>query len=91
MRRYRLRELREDHDLSQQALADYLKITQTSYSKYELGQRGIPVEALDQLADYYYTSVDYLIRRTDKKQPYPKSEGWTGASAAAAGNGSQSL
>lgn len=67
----RLRDLREDHDLTQQQLAALLQTHQTTYSSYELGKLGIPVSALHKLADFYGVSVDYLLGRTDQKAPYP--------------------
>lgn len=70
----RIRELREDHDLPQKLLANYLHCTQASYSRYELGTREIPVVVLVQLADFYHTSLDYLVGRTDDPRPYPKSK-----------------
>lgn len=70
----RIRDLREDHDLLQKEIADYLQCTQVSYSHYELGKRDIPTDVLLKLADYYHTSVDYLLGRTDVKSPYPKSK-----------------
>ncbi len=72
MYRLRIRDLREDHDLSQKILAEYLQIHQTTYSDYELGNLNIPISALHALADYYDVSVDYLLGRTDVKKPYPK-------------------
>lgn len=69
----RLREIREDKDFSQTYIAKLLKTSQQQYSKYELGIRSIPIEKLNVLADYYDTSVDYLIGRTDERKPYPKS------------------
>ena len=72
MYRNRLRDLREDHDLNQAALAEYLQIHQTTYSDYELGKLNIPISVLHKLADYYHTSIDYLLGRTAEKQPYPK-------------------
>lgn len=68
----RLRNLREDKDLKQKDLAELLKIHQTTYSDYELGQLNIPVAALHILADFYNVSVDYLLGRTNQKEPYPK-------------------
>lgn len=68
----RLRNLREDKDLSQKSIAEYLQIHQTTYSDYELGRLNIPVTALNQLADYYQTSVDYLLGRTKENKPYQK-------------------
>ena len=66
----RLRDLREDRDLSQTAVAKLLHMSQTGYSKYETGENDIPTHVLIALADFYYTSVDYLLGRTDKKSPY---------------------
>jgi len=68
----RLRDLREDRDLKQKDLADYLKIHQTTYSDYELARLNIPVAVLHALADFYHVSVDYLLCRTNEKTPYPK-------------------
>ena len=72
MYRNRLRDLREDRDLKQAALADYLQIHQTTYSDYELGKLNVPINVLHALADYYDTSIDYLLGRTSEKKPYPK-------------------
>ena len=68
----RIRALREDNDLRQSDLAKYLNCTQVSYSHYELGKRDIPTEILIALADFYKTSIDYLLGRTDIKEPYKK-------------------
>ena len=68
----RLKDLREDADLSQTALGNAIGIPQRTYSYYENGQRMIPPEVLSRLADFYHTSVDYLLGRTDQKEPYPK-------------------
>lgn len=68
----RLRDLREDRDLNQKEIATYLKIHQTTYSDYELGNLNVPVAALHKLADLYGVSVDYLLGRTDVAKPYPK-------------------
>lgn len=67
-----IRDLREDADLTQKKVADYLLCDQSLYSKYERGERAIPVELLDKLADLYGVSVDYLLGRTDVAKPYPK-------------------
>ena len=72
MYRNRLRDLREDHDLNQKALAEHLQVHQTTYSDYELGKLNIPINILHKLADFYGTSNDYLLGRTAEKQPYPK-------------------
>ena len=63
----RLRDLREDSDLTQTALAKMLGMSQTGYSKYETGENDVPTQILIKLADFYGTSVDYLLGRTDKK------------------------
>lgn len=60
----RLRDLREDHDLSQTNIANLLHIQQTVYSRYERGFQTIPLEHLITLADYYHVSVDYILGRT---------------------------
>ena len=73
MRFERIRDLREDRDLNQTAIANYLATDQPGYSCYERGIRDIPIEILMKLADFYETSVDYLIGRTDVYRPYPKS------------------
>jgi transcriptional regulator with XRE-family HTH domain len=63
-----IRNLREDHDKTQQELAEYLHVRQTTYSKYELGKINIPIEVFIKLADYYDVTVDYLLGRTNKKK-----------------------
>lgn len=70
----RIRDLREDRDLLQKDLADYLNCSQVCYSNYEIGKRDIPTEILSKLAEFYNTSTDYLLGRTDEKKPYPKSK-----------------
>lgn len=72
MYRNRLRDLREDKDMKQKELAEYLQIHQTTYSDYELGKLNIPIPVLHALADYYETSVDYLLGLTSEKKPYRK-------------------
>ncbi len=69
--RLRIRDLREDSDLKQKDIAEYLICDQSLYSKYERGERPLPLELADRLADYYGVSVDYLIGRTDVREPYP--------------------
>lgn len=69
----RLKDLREDHDLKQEDVAKILNISQTNYSKYELGKISIPISSLITLADFYNTSVDYFIGLTDEINPYPKA------------------
>ncbi len=68
----RLRDMREDRDLTQAAVAEILHVRQNTYSQYELGVHAIPVEALCRLADFYGVSVDYLLGRTDVSKPYPR-------------------
>ena len=70
----RLYDLREDNDLKQRELAALLNCSQVCYSYYELGRREIPLELLMKLADFYKTSVDYLLYRTDNPAPYEPSE-----------------
>ncbi|MBO1304753.1 helix-turn-helix transcriptional regulator [Enterococcus sp. 669A] len=69
---YRIRDLREDADLSQEQLAKQLNVSQTTYSRYETGKLDIPSQSLIILANYYSTSVDYLLNLTNEKRPYPK-------------------
>lgn len=69
-----IRELREDHDLSQTEVAKLLGMSQTGYSKYETGENDIPTGILIVLAEYYRTSVDYLLGLTDMQTPYPRAE-----------------
>lgn len=70
----RIRDMREDADLLQKDIAEYLQCTQVSYSHYELGKRDIPTEVLIRLAIYYKTSTDYILGLTDIKKPYPKTK-----------------
>ena len=67
----RIRALREDKDLKQRELAEYLHCSQVSYSYYELGARDIPSEDLIQLAKFHHTSIDYLLGITNDPRPYP--------------------
>ena len=66
---YRLRDLREDADLSQTQVARYLGMSQTGYSKYETGENDVPTQVLIRLARFYHTSTDYLLGLTDKRDP----------------------
>ena len=68
----RIKDLREDKDITQQELSKFLNISQVAYSYYELNKRNIPLELLSKLADFYNTSVDYLIYRTDEFKPYKR-------------------
>ena len=69
----RIRDLREDKDLKQCDIAKLLNVSQVAYSYYELGKRQIPIDLLIRLANFYNTSVDYLLGLTDERKPYPKS------------------
>lgn len=70
--RLRIRDLREDADLKQRQIAEYLVCDQSLYSKYERGERDLPLEAAVKLAQFYKVSVDYLVGLTDVREPYPK-------------------
>lgn len=65
----RLRDLREDNDMTQQQVADYLRMKQPQYSRYEKGYRDIPSDVLIALADLYNTSTDYILERTNNSDP----------------------
>ena len=69
----RLKEIRKDRDLTQTRVAEFLGMKQQQYSEYEIGKRLIPIETLDKLADFYNTSIDYLLYMTDNRLPYDKS------------------
>ena len=66
----RIKDLREDNDLTQAEIAKLLHIKQNTYSQYENGQRQIPIKCLIELARYYKTSTDYILGLTDNKKPY---------------------
>lgn len=66
----RIKDLREDHDLTQKEIAEYLHIKQNTYSQYENGQRQLPIDALIALAKYYHTSTDYILGLTNERKPY---------------------
>jgi len=68
----RIRALREDADLTQAAVGRAINIPQRSYAYYENGQRMIPPTVLCALAQFYRTSVDYLVGLTDERRPYPR-------------------
>ena len=71
--RIRIRDLREDSDLTQREIADYLMCDQSLYSKYERGERVLPLEIAVKLAQYYHTSIDYLVGLTDVRTPYERT------------------
>ncbi len=70
----KIRELREDNDLTQSELSKILGMSQTGYSKYETGENDIPTNILIAMAKYYQTSVDYLLGLTPVKCPYPRGQ-----------------
>ena len=67
----RIRDLREDRDLTQKQMAEVLNCSQRIYSNYERGDVDIPTEILRKLAEFHHTSVDYLLGRTNVRAPYP--------------------
>lgn len=69
----RLKEIREDRDLTQKEICRVLNISQVVYSRYETGIRLIPIDKLVKLAEYYKVSIDYILGLTDEIKPYPKS------------------
>jgi len=69
----RLKDLRENKDLLQRDVANFLNVDQSTYSKYEQEKVSIPLECLYKLADFYNTSIDYIIYRTDDRKPFKKS------------------
>ena len=70
----RIRDLREDKDLKQRELAEILNCSQRIYSNYERGEVDIPTQVLIKLAEFYNTSVDYLLGLTDEKKTYPRKK-----------------
>lgn len=72
LRYERIRNLRIDRDLTQQEIAEVLHIKQNTYSQYETGTLNYPLEVVVSLAQFYGTSVDYLLGLTDEQRPYPR-------------------
>lgn len=70
----RLKDLRTDHDLTQENMADILKCHREVYRRYESGIRTIPIDYLVTITKYYNTSTDYLLELTDVKTPYPPTK-----------------
>ena len=66
----RIRDLREDNDLNQTAVANMLNMSQTGYSKYETGENDIPTATLIKLANFYHVSIDYLLGQTNNPKRY---------------------
>jgi len=70
----KVRDLREDKDLTQQKMAEYLNVTQATYSRYESGELDIPTSVLIKLAGYHKVSIDYLLGLTDNPKPYGRKQ-----------------
>lgn len=70
----RLKDLREDNDLLQKDIAKEFGLTQTNYSKYELGKINIPIDLLKKFALFYNTSTDYILGLTNEKKPYNRQK-----------------
>ena len=70
----RIKDLREDRDIKQKTIAEYLNMSQNGYSQYETDTNKIPVEVLKKLAIFYNTSIDYLVELTDEKKPYKRKK-----------------
>ena len=70
----RLKAIREDRDITQKTLSEYLNIRQNTYSQYENGQRQLPIDVLIKLAEYFDTSTDYILGLTDNPERYPPSK-----------------
>ena len=68
----RIKDLREDMDLTQKTIAKYLNMSRNGYSQYETDTNKVPVEILKKLAIFYDTSIDYLVELTDEKKPYKR-------------------
>lgn len=70
----RIKNLREDKDLTQKAIAEYLGLQQNSYSQIEKGINNLNIEYLIKLSKFYNTSTDYILELTDEKKPYPRKK-----------------
>ena len=70
----RIKDMREDKDLLQKDVAEFLNVSQTNYSKYELGKINIPISTLKKMAIFFDTSIDYLLGLTDEIKPYPRKK-----------------
>ncbi|WP_368742561.1 helix-turn-helix domain-containing protein [Enterococcus casseliflavus] len=70
----RIRDLREDNELTQRQIATLLNVSQSTYSRYENGALDIPIQTLIKLANYYDTSIDYLVNLTEVRTSYKTSE-----------------
>ena len=70
----RIRDLREDRDLTQKQIVQLLNMSQTGYNQYEIGKNDIPTKVLIELAKFYNTSIDYILELTDEQKPYPRKK-----------------
>lgn len=70
----RIRELRKNLHLTQTEIAEKLNLSQRTYSRYETGDRAIPIKVLSKLADFHGTSIDYLVGHTDERQPHSQKK-----------------
>ena len=70
----RIRNLREDKDLTQKQIGQLLNMSQTGYNQYEIGKNDIPTKILIELAKFYNTSIDYILELTDEIKPYPRKK-----------------
>lgn len=68
----RIRELRQDNDMTQKQVGEMLNMSQTGYNQYEIGKNDIPTRVLIKLAEFYNTSTDYILGLTDERKPYSK-------------------
>ncbi len=70
----RLKDIREDADIKQQEIAEYLHIKQNTYSQYENGHRQLPIDVLIKLSVFFGVSTDYILGLTDVRTPYPRGK-----------------
>ena len=70
----RIRDLREDRDLTQKQIGQLLNMSQTGYNQYEIGKNDVPTKILIELAKFYNTSIDYILGLTDEIKPYPRTK-----------------
>jgi transcriptional regulator with XRE-family HTH domain len=70
----RIRDLREDRDLTQKQIGQLLNMSQTGYNQYEIGKNDVPTKILIELAKFYNTSIDYILELTDEQKPYPRTK-----------------
>ena len=70
----RIRDLREDKDLTQKQIGQLLNMSRTGYNQYEIGKNDVPTKILIELAKFYNTSIDYILGLTDEIKPYPRTK-----------------